>query len=606
MANKIADDKIQEVLRAANIVEIISEVVTLKHAGNNLVGLCPFHEEKTPSFSVSPSKQVFHCFGCKKGGTVFTFVMEHEKATFPEVVRALGKRYGIVIEDATPADLERERTVEGLYRVLKWAADVYHKQFLTGPESAACRDYVRERGLSDESIAQWRLGHGPEEWDFLLRRARKASVPEGLLVEAGLAVRKDDGRMYDRFRGRWMFPIFDPRDRVVGFGGRILPGSSEKEQSKYINTAETPLFSKGRLLYGINFAREKVGEEGALAIMEGYTDVILAHQHGYRCAIATLGTALTRDHLRLMRRFTDRIIAVYDGDSAGTKASERSLDIFLEEELEFRIATLPDELDPADLLQQRGTDAFRTCVQQAVELFQYRLDVARRQHDCTTVAGKAQAVDTVLTSILASPNAVKRQFQLERLARDMDVPMAALLRRLEDVREHLARTRTAPSNRAAGPAPTSTPPPGPPAPRPEPISPQRKEAARELIELVLAAPDLIPRVRAELQAEDYPSEPCRQVLEQIYAWVDAHGTLEPAAFVGSLADPRLVSRLTAILAESAARSNHAARLEELLQTLSLWRSERQVRVLKRQTGDDDGLRAFWDSRRALDAKRRDQ
>lgn len=595
MGNLIPEDKIQEVLNAADILEIISEVVTLKQAGASYKGLCPFHEEKTPSFQVTPAKQFYYCFGCHKGGNVFSFVMEHERATFPEAIRMLAKRYGIVVETESGARSERDR--EDLYQVLKWAADTYHKHLLVAPEAAPVRKYVAERGISGDSTATFRLGYAPDEWDFLLKRARQAKVADTLLLEAGLIVpRKEKDGAYDRFRGRLMFPIFDVRDRIIGFGGRILPGSNAKEQAKYINTSETSLFSKGRILYGLNFAREAAAKEGALAIVEGYTDVILAHQNGFRFAVATLGTALTRDHVRLMRRFTDRVLAVYDGDSAGEKASERSLDIFLEEDLEFRVATLPEGLDPADCFQQKGPEIFRGVIDAAIELFQYRLELARKRHDCLTVDGKTKAVDMVLGSIALVPNDVKRQLQMEKLSKEMDVPAAALVKRLAALRAQLQKT-TRPA--AGTPAPSPVPPPA----IVENVPRHRRETAKELLDLMLSAPALIPRVRESVPLADFPTDASRAVAEKIFAHWDRNGELRLADFLGSLEDAALAGRLAGVVAEGEKKGNHEQRLAELIERISLQRREGEVRDRKKQVADDDGLRAFMESRRALDAQR---
>ncbi len=605
----IPEDKIQEVLRAADLVEIVSEVVALKQAGSQYTGLCPFHEEKTPSFSVSPAKQFFYCFGCQKGGNVFRFVMEHERATFPEVVRMLARRYGIAVEPEPGYRRESQRDRDDLYQVLKWAADVYHKHLLVSPDAARVREYVAGRGITPESTAAFRLGFAPEQWDFLLQRARKQGVPDALLLEAGLvSSNKEKGSQYDRFRGRVMFPILDVRDRVVGFGGRILPGSTSKEQAKYINTSETVLFSKGRLLYGLNFARDAAVKEGSLAIMEGYTDVILAHQFGFTAAVATLGTALTRDHVRLIRRFAERVVAVYDGDSAGEKASERSLDIFLEEDLEFRVATLPAGLDPCDCLNQRGPEVFRGVLSAAVDLFAYRLTLVRKRWDCTSVEGKAKAIDHVLESLALTPNEVKRRLQVELLARELDVTSALLEKRLATLREQASRHALRPVAAAgaqvpAGPAPART---GPDSPAwlPAASEPGRRETARELLDIVLSAPALIPRVREALPPADWPTEGSRKVAEALFAHWDQHGELNIAGFLGSLGDPALADRLAGVIAEGEGKGHHEARLEGVLKTITLWRREAEARAVRREVrNDEESLRRLEETLRKRDQER---
>ncbi len=468
MAGLISQETLLRITQASDIVEVITSYLPLKRSGSSWKALCPFHDEKTPSFHVNAVRQFFHCFGCGKKGDVFTFIRERERVGFPEAVRMLADRAGIRLEFDAATEAAHRRKQE-LFDIQAWAAGHYRRLFLEAPEAAGAREYVRTRGISDASAEAFGLGFAPPAWDGLIQEAARRGTSLETLVESGLAIRNEErGSFYDRFRGRLMFPIDDPRGRVIGFGARTLDGS----EPKYLNSPESPLFSKGRNVYGLRRVREAAPALDRILIMEGYTDVIMAAQCGVEGATATLGTALTKDHLTLLRRYARTLVLVYDGDEAGQKASDRSADLLLGEDLEVRIACLPGGDDPCDLLlKPGGVDVFRKCLDEAKDLFQFLLSATGKKHDLETAGGKAQAVNEILDRISRVEDPVRREMLVQKLAAEYRVPESVL-------REKAARPATG-APRAAAPAAT-------PAPRPR----SDDGAWREIAGILLARPDL--------------------------------------------------------------------------------------------------------------------
>ena len=385
---------IQELLARADVVEIVGRHVQLKKGGANFMGLCPFHAEKSPSFTVSPSKQFYHCFGCGKNGNAISFLMDHAGMNFVEAVKDLAQQYGMVVpeDDTTPEDRARAQQQrehqQTLTSVLEKAGEAYRRQLRESPRAI---DYCKRRGLSGEIAKQFGLGYAPEGWRSL------ASVfphyDEPLLVESGLVIsNREDGseeeKRYDRFRDRLMFPIRNVKGECIGFGGRVLGD----EKPKYLNSPETPVFSKGRELYGLFEARNALREQGYVLVTEGYMDVVALAQLGFPNAVATLGTACTNDHVQKLFRFTDAVVFSFDGDAAGRRAAHKALDAALPYATDVRsikFLFLPTEHDPDSYIRAHGRDAFALCVSEATPLSRFLLDAAREGCDLSTAEGRA-------------------------------------------------------------------------------------------------------------------------------------------------------------------------------------------------------------------------
>lgn len=426
MASIIPPEKISEIQRSLNIIDIVSDYVALKRTGRNFMGLCPFHHEKTPSFTVNVEKQIYKCFGCGEGGTVFNFLMKQEALTFPEAVKALAEKANIRIDSFNTKESSQNTSI--LYEANEKATSFFTDMLLKTKDGKQSRDYVSNRLINDDSINKFRLGYAPNRWDSLVNKSKEWGVNTQVLEKAGLVITKQDKACYDRFRNRLMFPIFDSQNRPVGFGARVLDNSLPK----YLNSPETPVFNKSKTLYGINLAKESMIRNRKVLIMEGYTDVIMAHQYGIDWSIAVLGTALTREHVRLLRRYCDKAILVFDADTAGQKSSERNLDIFIEEDFDVNVVLLPKDYDPYDFLVKNGRQSFLEQVEKAYDFFGFKIKLSETKWDMSSVSGKTSAIDDVLSTAMKIPNFVKRELTIKRIAEEMSIEENIL-------RDHLTR-----------------------------------------------------------------------------------------------------------------------------------------------------------------------
>ena len=426
MTSFIPPEKISEIQRSLNIIDIVSDYVALKRTGRNFLGLCPFHHEKTPSFTVNVEKQIYKCFGCGEGGTVFNFLMKQEALTFPEAVKALAEKANIRIDSFNTKEWSQSTSI--LYEANEKAAGFFTDMLLKTKDGKQSRDYVSNRLINDDSINKFRLGYAPNHWDSLVNKSKEWGVNIQVLEKAGLVITKQDKACYDRFRNRLMFPIFDSQNRPVGFGARALDNSLPK----YLNSPETPVFNKSKTLYGINLAKESMIRNRKVLLMEGYTDVIMAHQYGIDWSIAVLGTALTREHVRLLRRYCDNAILVFDADTAGQKSSERNLDIFIEEDFDVNVVLLPKNYDPYDFLVKNGRQSFLEQVEKAYDFFGFKIKLSETKWDMSSVSGKTSAIDDVLSTAMKIPNFVKRELTIKRIAEEMSIEENIL-------RDHLTR-----------------------------------------------------------------------------------------------------------------------------------------------------------------------
>ena len=383
----IPNDFIQTLLSRVDIVEVIDRYVPLKKAGANYVACCPFHSEKSPSFSVSPSKQFYHCFGCGAHGTAVGFLMEYGGKAFPDAVEELARDAGLTVPRVErPGEREKRDEAQDLNEILLTAAKYYRAQLKDAPHAI---DYLKSRGLTGEVAARFGIGYAPDAWQGLESVFPKYDAPE--LDAAGLVINGDGGKRYDRFRDRVMFPIHDTRGRVIGFGGRVM-GAGEP---KYLNSPETPVFSKGRELYGLYLARSGIRDAGRVVVVEGYMDVVALAQHGIECAVATLGTATTPTHVQKLFRLTDTVAFCFDGDNAGRKAAWRALENTLPVLADGKNAVflfLPDGEDPDDFVRKRGRAAFERAVEAAVPLSEFLLADLAARHPPTSAEGRAALV----------------------------------------------------------------------------------------------------------------------------------------------------------------------------------------------------------------------
>lgn len=423
---------LEEIRNASDIVDIISlSVPHLRQMGGTFKALCPFHTEKTPSFTVNRQRQVFHCFGCGAGGDVFKFVMLHDKLDFPSAMRKLAERAGIAFKlDRDGGHGNNERVV--LYDIHEKVARLYQEILHKDPDAGVARDYLKRRQIPDDAVKNFSIGYAPDRWDTIRNWAEgQFSIEQ--LVAAGLLVRKEDApeKVYDRFRGRLMFAIHDEQGRVAGFSGRVL--GSDSEGAKYVNSPETAIFKKSRILYALHRARTSLVEAREALVCEGQIDVIRCHLNGFANAVASQGTAFTEDHARMLRRYVDGVILVFDADNAGRKAALRTAGIFLQSELAVRVAVMPIGEDPDSMLLNQGIDAFSRIVAQAQSIVEFQIDLLREREDFKTDAGLLRATRELLETIRQSPNALLQAQLIRQAAARLNLPETAFQHELQKI-----------------------------------------------------------------------------------------------------------------------------------------------------------------------------
>lgn len=433
MTIHIPEEKLAEIRNAADIVDIISERVALKKAGKDYSGLCPFHSEKTPSFTVSQTKQIFHCFGCGAGGDIFNFLIQFDGISFPEAVASLARRYGIQLpsRQMSPSEKQAYSERERLFDINKKVLAFYREQLLRRPAGEHARSYLEKRGFSSEIIKRFGLGYAPEGWDNLVRFLKQEQIPVPLAEKAGLIVaRSSKSGYYDRFRNRIIFPIVDVTRQIVAFGGRVL----DDARPKYLNSPETPIYNKSRSLYGIQAAKDKCRETGLVYIVEGYFDLLAMHQHGVANAVATLGTSLTAAHVRMLRRgYASKVRLVFDSDAAGIKAASRSIGLFLNEAVDVEIIVLPAGEDPDSFLFDQGREAFLARAEAARDAIEFMADLALNAHG-TSMQGKIRVVEELKQPLAEIRDNVARSVYIRHLAERLGIEEQALMEQVQSAR----------------------------------------------------------------------------------------------------------------------------------------------------------------------------
>ncbi len=410
----ISERTIEEVREASDIVEVISSYLPLKKTGSNYKSLCPFHSEKTPSFVVSPERQIFHCFGCQAGGNVFSFIMKMENLTFPESVSFLAEKAGIKLETEKGSEGKRNlrRTLLGANDA---AVDYFHHNLIITKKAM---DYLVKRKINATSIKKFKLGYAPNSPDALKNVLKKEGFAEEILFKSGLLRHAEEKDFYyDYFRNRIIFPIFNPRGECLAFGGRVL----EDAMPKYLNSSESSLYHKGSVLYGLSLAKEAINKEKRVIVVEGYFDLIMLFQAGLKNVVAPLGTALTVEHIRLLRRWTENIVLCPDGDEAGTKSACRDIELLLEEGLKAKVMVLPEGYDPDSYITEKGVENFRKLLAEAPDPFDYKMMILAQKNDANTIEGKLLITEEVLGLIAKLDNSLERAEYLQRLARKMKV-----------------------------------------------------------------------------------------------------------------------------------------------------------------------------------------
>ncbi|MBM2804721.1 MAG: primase [Deltaproteobacteria bacterium] len=521
----ISQEKIAEIRNRASIVEVVSDYVTLKKAGRNHMGLCPFHAEKSPSFTVSEEKGIYHCFGCHTGGSVFHFLMQYDHLSFPEAVEGVAKRYGIAIERSERAGASKEfGERENLYRVNEQAAANYQEMLFTHAEGRRALDYLKARGVDEATARKYLLGYAPQGGSGLLALMKKENVSLNDALRLGLIGQRGPQQFHEKFFARVMFPIVNPAGKVVGFGGRVL----DQGMPKYLNSIETPLFHKGSTLYGLYQAKEGIRQADRVLVVEGYLDTIALAQFGVAYSVATLGTALTVEHVRALSRYTKNIIALFDGDDAGLKAAARSFEIFIEAGMFGRAAFLPKGEDPDTFIRAKGKTALEAILDQAVPLADYYFSWLEQRHG-KSLEGKSQIAGEI-SRLMAK---VTNPFEVDLLARRA-VDMLG-------IREELLRRPAMTAGLRAAPSPSR---------QAAPSSPENRDdvAERSLVSLMLRVPAVLERFARDGESRQWFSAKWRQFVDEIIAEWQELGNIDVAKLTQKL-PPALASECAALALE---------------------------------------------------------
>lgn len=436
----IKQEVIDKVLETARIEDVVGDFVDLKKRGTSLIGNCPFHNEKTPSFHVSVSKGIYKCFGCGVGGDSLKFVMELEKFSYPEAIRYLADKYAIQIEEVerSPAQLAAQDKRESLYVLSAWAGKFFTEQLWTTQMGQVIGlNYFKERGYCEDIIKKFELGYSPEEWTALVDKAQEAGFHPDYLAASGLAIERDDKSLYDRFRGRVMFPIHNLTGRIIGFGGRTL--KTDKKVAKYVNSPESEIYHKSDVLYGLNFAKKAIMDENNCYLVEGYADVLSVHQAGVENVVSSSGTSLTTGQIKLISRFTKNVTILYDGDEAGIKASLRGTDMLLEEGLNVKVLLFPDGNDPDSYVQKYGAAAFKEYVRSHQQDFIfYKTNILLRDANNDPIK-RAEVIRDVVESIALIPDEIKVSVFIRECSSLLDIEERILLAELNKIRLNRAK-----------------------------------------------------------------------------------------------------------------------------------------------------------------------
>lgn len=561
---------IDDLRRQADIVRVIQDYVSLKKKGANWMACCPFHQEKTPSFSVNPAKDIFYCFGCGKGGSVFNFVMEIERVTFPEAIKIVAEKANVglpvMVEDQKFE--ARRKEADEVIELNSWALEWWESQLeQNNGEARAAREYLAGRGIAEETSKAFRLGYALDSWDALSTHLKQRGASAGQIERSGLVVKKDAGGFYDRFRGRLIFPVLDAQGRAVAFGGRTLQPDGEP---KYLNSPETAAYTKGRHLFGLNLTRDDIRRRKFAILVEGYLDLIVPFQFGVRNMVASLGTALTSEQAKLLGRFARKVVVNYDGDSAGVKAAKRAIETLLAEDFEAKVLVLPDGADPDEFIRTHGVEAYHERRGKALPHIQFVLDQAVRDRNLLRPAEKAAAVEEALPFIRAVRNGIQKREYFDMAMDALRVEEPALRRELwqtikanaqttgQDVRQKIVR--------AAGAQPTV--------------------AEQRLLELLVHDAELRRTILPRLERADYEELPTASIFRALIELEAEGAPVDFTTLTTKTADDQLSADFVPLIlmgeaqrAEGEAVDDTLASAESCLSALRLMTVDRRINEL---------------------------
>lgn len=542
----IANEIVAQVLDRCDIVEVIAAYIPLKRAGRNFKALCPFHHEKTSSFVVSADKQIYHCFGCGAGGNAIGFVMHQERLEFPEAVRFLADKVGVTIPESSPQANEAFAFKQEVFKVNELAVGYFQQNLLTRKDAPVekAREYLKNRGVHLEDVKQFNLGFALDEWDGLLNFLKEKNVNLKLIERSGLVIpRENKEGYYDRFRDRIVFPIFDVKSQCIGFGARTM---KDDQGAKYINSPDTPVYTKGQHLFGLQLTRNAVAKKDFAIVVEGYMDMIIPFQLGVDNIVASLGTALTVEQIRLLRRYTNNIVMLFDADKAGQAAIIRSLDLLIEQEMNVRVAKLATDEDPDSFIRKFGLAEFDKCIQNAQTLFDFKLQWLMAQLDSKNIEQRAEICNQMLATLYKIKNEVVRFGYIRQLAERLGLPEQVLMNEGKKIESSAySKERT---EQKQQPKPLAA----------QPVNP----VELHLLTLLVHDPDLIAYAKAKMLPSELSDGRIRAIIEKLYELKDTEAGISVASFLNYFDDPQLQRIILNISAQEAPPGNAPVKILE--------------------------------------------
>lgn len=574
---------VDEVQAANDIVEVIAQYVTLKRAGRHLKGLCPFHQEKTPSFMVNPQKQIFYCFGCHVGGDVFTFLMRYENLTFPEALKLLASRANIRLPETTAVTRKGSTDLDKFYEVYQHAADFYHRLFLHPEDGKAAREYLKKRGFSETLAHEFKIGWAPNGWSRLYEFLRGRGYSEELLLRSGLVQRSREGHCYDYFRNRLVFPIQNLQSKTVAFGGRLI---DQSPGPKYLNSAENPIFHKRKELFGLHVAKRFIDRQlPRILITEGYLDFLRLYEQGFKSSVATLGTALTEEHVRILKRFVEEAVVVYDGDAAGQAASLRGLEVFLEGGMNVKIVKMPPGYDPDDFLKSQGVEAFRQLLNNAQDFFDFQLEILLSRYNRTEPLGLMKITNQFLETFVKIRNPILLDHYLKRLGHALGIDENSLRSELAKLRKKTASTAPPSAQKTTAESDVL-------------LGETALQDEIVLMSLILEEESLRAVAVRELDDADFQTEALKALFRQLQELWQQQRTLPPYQILNRLEDENLKTKIVTVWSLEWNDDTRERAFRDCLYKFMSRRLGRQLRELRFQIakaekeGDREGVNAY--------------
>ncbi|HET7628433.1 MAG TPA: DNA primase [Bacillales bacterium] len=584
MANKIPEETIEQIRNSVDIVDVVGEYVHLKKQGRNFMGLCPFHDERTPSFSVSPDKQIYHCFGCGNGGNVFTFLMEIDGLGFVEAVKKLADQANIGLPNVTVDDGRQIASSDRrkLAEIHEWLVKFYQSCLLRTQSGEKARHYLQQRGFSDETIERFQIGYAPEEWELAAHFLEKRHFSPEILEKSGLfSKRAFDGKIFDRFRDRIMFPIWDSRGQAIAFGGRVITDA----QPKYLNSPETEVFRKGKTLYAFHLAKRSIREAKQAVVMEGYVDVVSAHQAGVTQAVASLGTSFTNEQAHLLKRHADSVVICYDADRAGIDGALRAAELLQQSGLYVKIASIPGGLDPDDYIRKFGGSRFQTEVIGASQtVTAFKIHHMRKGKNLNDEGDQLRYIEEVLRVIAALPKAVERDHYLRQLSEEFSLSLDALKQQQYAIYRQLKKSgMKAEANRNVNMRGHV---------RKQTLLPAPLKAERMLLAYMIQDEEIAQRVQEEL-AGAFHVEEHEAVAAHLFAYYADGNPPDIGAFIDQLGNEKLVRMVTELAVTPLNEPANEQEINDYIQQVRTYPKRLEIEEMKRQrkaaesAGDSD-------------------